>query len=35
MCINLLTLQANCGAHINIVAKQPASTNDEYDMVSP
>ena len=35
MCINLLTLQANCGAHINIATKQPTSTNVEYDVVSP
>ena len=35
MCINLLTLQVNCGGHINIAAKQRTYTNDEYDMVSP
>ena len=35
MCINLLTLQANCGVHINIVAKQPTSTNVEHDIVAP
>ena len=34
MCINLLTLQANCGARISIAAKQPTSTNDEHDMDS-
>ena len=30
----MLTLQANCGAHISIVAKQPTSINDEHDMDS-